>query len=142
MQVLLTNNTKDKKQNAFIKDCVKALLKELDLVKTEVSILLTDNNEIKLLNKEYRNIDKATDVLSFPMEDDVLLGDIVISLEKAKEQAPIFNNSYKEEILRLLIHGLLHLIGYDHINGGRQAKKMTDKEKELLSFVVSIGLLN
>lgn len=142
MQVLLTNNTKNKKQNTFIKNCLKALLKELDLEKTEVSILLTDNNEIKDLNNEYRNIDKATDVLSFPMEDDVLLGDIVISLEKAKEQAPIFNNSYKEEILRLLIHGLLHLIGYDHINGGRQAKKMTDKEKELLSFTVSIGLLN
>ena len=93
----------------------------------EVSVTLCDNEYIRKLNKEYRNKDKATDVLSFPlydfneedvdilkMEESVALGDIVISLERAKEQAKEIGNSFIEEVAFLTIHSTLHLLGYDH----------------------------
>ena len=93
----------------------------------EVSVTLCDNAYIRKLNKEYRNKDKATDVLSFPlydfneedddvfdMEESVALGDIVISLERAREQAKEIGNSFIEEVAFLTIHSTLHLLGYDH----------------------------
>ncbi len=98
----------------------------------ELSVLLTGNEEIRELNREYRGKDKPTDVLSFPMEDEHLLGDIVISTEKAASQAVEFGVTVDEEMARLLVHGLLHLAGYDHVKGGRQAKKMKEKEEELM----------
>ncbi len=98
----------------------------------ELSVLLTGNEEIRELNREYRGKDKPTDVLSFPMEDEHLLGDIVISTEKAASQAVEFGVTVGEEMARLLVHGLLHLAGYDHVKGGRQAKKMKEKEEELM----------
>ena len=91
---------------------------------TEISLLLCDNLFIKDLNREYRDKDLPTDVLSFPQfaeimeitqgEHAVLLGDIVISLEKAQEQAELFGHSFEREAVFLFIHGLLHLLGYDH----------------------------
>ncbi len=93
----------------------------------EVSVTLCDNAYIRKLNKEYRGKDKATDVLSFPLydfneedddvfeiEDSVALGDIVISLERAREQAKEIGNSFIEEVAFLTIHSTLHLLGYDH----------------------------
>lgn len=97
----------------------------------EVSVVITDNEGIKEINKQFRNIDKETDVLSFPMLDnkviddfdfedinpltgEVILGDIVISLEKAKSQANEYGHSFEREIAFLTVHSTLHLLGYDH----------------------------
>jgi probable rRNA maturation factor len=107
-------------------------LKGLGFDDCELSVLLTGNEEIRELNREYRGMDKPTDVLSFPMGDEYLLGDIVISTEKAALQAIDFGVTFDEEMARLLVHGLLHLAGYDHVKGGRQARRMKDKEEELM----------
>ena len=85
-------------------------------VKKDIELIITDNKTIQEYNKEYRNINKATDVLSFPLEDIEFmpLGSIVISLDKAKEVANRLNHSINDEIALLFTHGLLHLMGYDH----------------------------
>jgi len=114
----------------FVKEIVKKILEELDLDKVEISITLTDNDRIRELNKNWRNKDKETDVLSFPINEKPLgyrytvLGDVVISLPFAKKQAEEIGYSYKEEILRLLIHGILHLLGYDHEKDEKEAEIM------------------
>lgn len=105
----------------------------------EVSVLLTGNGRIRELNAVYRKIDRPTDVLSFPMEDPYMLGDIVISVEKARAQAGEFGVSLDEEMARLLVHGLLHLLGYDHVRGGRQAAKMKKAEDELMGTLRKEG---
>jgi len=97
---------------------------------------------MRILNRQYRGIDRTTDVLSFPqmMESGIpgfnsqinLLGDIVINLHKAKRQAAEYGHSFQQEMKKLLIHGLLHLIGFDHEKGGFDEKKMKRKERELL----------
>lgn len=123
-----------------IKKLAGAAMKRLGLKGRELSILLTDNEGIRVLNKAYRKKDKPTDVLSFPMDGDAdLLGDIVISIEKAAEQADEFRVSEAEELARLVSHGLLHLIGHDHVKGGRQAKAMRAREEELMSGLKEEG---
>lgn len=99
----------------------------------EVSLSFVDNKEIKELNKTYRNIDESTDVLSFPMEEDILvpmplLGDIIISVEKAKEQALEFGHSLTREISYLVAHSMFHLMGYDHMEQDEKSE-MRIKEK-------------
>ena len=101
------------------------------LTKKDIELILTDNETIKQLNREYRNINKPTDVLSFPLEDieGAPLGSIIISVDKAKEVANNLNHSTDEEITLLFIHGLLHLLGYDHeIDNG----EMRQKEEEII----------
>lgn len=115
----------------------------------EVSVLLTDNNGIKELNNKYRKKDVETDVLSFPLfeEDDdsdeplffneteeIVLGDIVISVEKAKEQSEDFGHSFTREISYLLVHGILHLLGYSHENDEEKANMREMEEKILLKL--------
>ncbi len=114
------------------KDAVAAAMSALGLKDSEVSILLTDDDGIRELNKKYRGIDRPTDVLSFPMDDSCMLGDIVVSLERVSAQAADYDVTFDTELSRLLVHGLLHLMGYDHVTGGRQALLMKDKERELL----------
>lgn len=102
----------------------------------EVSISFVDNIEIKELNKEYRNIDEITDVLSFPMDDDLLvsiqlLGDIIISTEKAIEQASEFGHSINRELSYLIAHSMFHLMGYDHIDK-KEKNIMRLKEKQVM----------
>lgn len=102
---------------------------------TEVSIVVTDNKEIYQLNKQYRKKAKVTDVLSFPLgikTDSLYLGDIVISLEKAETQAKEFAVTLKEEFLRLLVHGLLHLLGYEHEKVSKKVSNRMFKKQELL----------
>ena len=110
----------------------------------EISVRFVDNEQIKELNAQYRNIDKETDVLSFPLgengEYDVnpetnacLLGDIVISVPKAMEQAQEYNHSLDREIAFLTVHSMLHLLGYDHVNGGLEAVRMREKEETVLT---------
>ena len=112
----------------------------------EVSVRFVDNEEIRKLNKQYRNIDKETDVLSFPMGEngvyDVnhdtgakILGDIVISMEKAVEQAKIYNHPLQREVGFLTVHSMLHLLGYDHEAGGIEAVHMREKEETVLTQI-------
>ncbi len=119
---------------------VERMLDYLNLKNVEVSVLLVDNEEIKKLNKEWRGKDKPTDVLSFPIGEETpygckLLGDIVISIPYAKEHAKEFGNTFQEEMVRLLAHGLLHLLGYDHEKSEEDEKIMFKKEEELISSV-------
>lgn len=107
-------------------------IKELESIKNiltskDIELILTFNDEIQELNKEHRNIDKATDVLSFPLEFDLPnmpLGSIVISYDFVKEKAAEYNHSFHDELKLLFIHGLLHLLGYDHeIDAGEHRLK-------------------
>lgn len=123
------------------KDAVAAAMGALGLKDSEVSILLTDDDGIRELNKKYRSIDRPTDVLSFSMDDSSMLGDIVVSLERVSAQAAQYGVTFDTELSRLLVHGLLHLLGYDHVPGGRQARLMKDKEGELLNGLRELGLL-
>ena len=107
-----------------------------DVEPRNVSILITDNEEIHGLNLEYRQKDAPTDVLSFPLFDeegyldDEELGDIVISLERAAAQAEEYNHSLKREVAFLTAHSMLHLLGYDHENGEQE---MYVKQDEILN---------
>ncbi len=107
-----------------------------DVRPRNVSVLITDNEEIHGLNLEYRQKDDPTDVLSFPLFDedgnldDEELGDIVISLERAKAQAEEYNHSLKREVAFLTAHSMLHLLGYDHENGEQE---MYVKQDEILN---------
>jgi conserved hypothetical protein TIGR00043 len=111
-------------------------LEVLGLSKVELSIALVSDAQIKRLNKRYRNKDKPTDVLSFPIgekvEDWLILGDIVISVDTAKRQAQELGHSLEEELKRLLVHGLVHLLGYDHELGGEEEKKFFELEEFVL----------
>ncbi|MFZ8862583.1 MAG: rRNA maturation RNase YbeY [Thermocrinis sp.] len=111
-------------------------LEVLGLSKVELSIALVSDAQIKRLNKLYRNKDKPTDVLSFPIgekvEDWLILGDIVISVDTAKRQAKELGYSLEEELKRLLVHGLVHLLGYDHELGGEEEKKFFELEEFVL----------
>ena len=111
-------------------------LKELHLDKAELSVLFIGDSGIQALNRQYLGKNRPTDVLSFPMDDPSVIGDIVISVDRAREQSKEFGVSLNEELARLLVHGLLHLLGYDHVKGGRQAKKMRDREEGLLRSLV------
>ncbi len=108
----------------------------------EVSITFVDDEEIRVLNNKFRKIDKATDVLSFPLLDNfedidesecVFLGDIVISVDKAIAQAEEFGHSLRREITFLTIHSMLHLLGYDHMEEDEE-KEMIGKQKEIFKL--------
>lgn len=111
----------------------------------EVSVTFTDNEGIRELNRKFRNIDRATDVLSFPLFDYTgeseeppvdefvgMLGDIVISLEQAKKQAEEFGHSFEREAAFLTVHSMLHLLGYDHEAGGDEEADMRRRQREIL----------
>lgn len=110
----------------------------------EISVRFVDNAQIKELNAQYRDIDRETDVLSFPLGENgeydinpdtgaALLGDIVISVEKAVQQADEFGHSLNREMAFLTVHSMLHLLGYDHVNGGLEAVRMREKEETVLT---------
>lgn len=108
----------------------------------EISLLITNDETIHLLNKEYRQKDKPTDVLSFPMEDDIMLGDIVISLDTAKNQAQEREIGLDREIAFLFIHGLLHLLGYDHETSVEDEKEMFALQEEILKKLIDYGAVS
>jgi len=120
--------------NKAIRTCLQIEKRPLNY---EVSISFVDNDEIQSLNKEYRNLDKPTDVLSFPLDDydhntdHYILGDIVISTDKAIEQAMDFGHSILREIIYLTVHSMFHLLGYDHMND-EDKQIMREKEKSAL----------
>ena len=124
--------------------CLKGLLnyalKYLNLNNVEFNVIIIDNERIHELNQKYRGVDRETDVITFALEDhkdiefeDVrLLGDIYISIDKAKSQAQEYGHSLKREISFLTIHGLLHLLGYDHMNE-KDEKIMFGLQEEILN---------
>ena len=110
---------------------LEEIAKYLDINK-DIELIIVDDNSMRTINKEYRGIDKTTDVLSFPLEsiEHLPLGSIIISANKAKEVSNSLNHSLNDEIALLFTHGLLHLIGYDHeIDNG----EMREKEKEIIN---------
>jgi probable rRNA maturation factor len=120
--------------------CARAVLDSLECTEAELSIVLTDDAGIRDLNVRFRKIDRATDVLSFPLGDDVMLGDVVISVDTALRQATEFRVSTGEELCRLLVHGILHLLGFDHTTGGWQARRMKAREEEIMAMLKERGL--
>ncbi len=105
----------DKWNNIDYKSIVDKVCIALDLKGIEISFLLTNDDEIHSLNKQYRNKDIPTNVLSFESGDDVILGDIVISFDTLLREATVNNKSFNEHFTHIVIHGILHLLGYDHI---------------------------
>lgn len=117
----------------LIKKAVEETLKYEEFeTDCEISVTFTDNENIKMLNKEYRDIDRETDVLSFPMDESDMLGDVVISLEKAKSQAEEYGHTMEREIAFLCVHSVLHLLGYDHETGVEDEKEMFGKQEAIL----------
>lgn len=123
-----------------IKRCVLTCLEveEVSSENVEVSMLFVDNEKIREINRDFRNIDKETDVLSFPVDFEFkdldlpnMLGDIVISVEKAIEQSKDFGHSVDREILYLVCHSMFHLMGYDHMT---DEDKFVMREKEKLTM--------
>ncbi|MBQ3468622.1 MAG: rRNA maturation RNase YbeY [Bacilli bacterium] len=135
------NKTNEEVEN--IDDIRKALgfaLKKEKIENSVFNVIIVDNSYIHKLNRDYRNIDRATDVITFALEDEKdmilpdkmrILGDIYISLDKAKEQALEYGHSLKRELTFLAIHGFYHLLGYDHMTK-EEEKEMFKKQKEVL----------
>jgi len=127
----LTSKVKELKQ---IKNQAKSILSYLKLPSsTEVSISFIDDSYMRELNLKYRDNNRTTDVLSFPQEGE-LLGDILISVDKATAQSEELGHTFEQEARRLVVHGLLHLLGYDH-KKLQEAQLMEEKEKEVLEFL-------
>ncbi len=138
---VLVRKEKGKVRIRWVRDIVSKLLDSQSLEGVEVSIYLTDDETIRLLNKSFRGKDKATDVLSFIYKEQVggykLLGEIVISIDTAKRQAKELGHSLEEEIKRLLVHGFVHLLGYDHELGEEEEKHFIELEKRLIESLSS-----
>ena len=134
-------------EEKLIKEVVSRVLEEEKVLpEVDVYITLTNNEEIHKINKEYRDVDRPTDVLSFPMyerdeiaglkndtDDEIekILGDIIVSIEKVREQAEEYGHSFGRELAYLVTHGMLHLLGYDHMIEEEKAV-MRKREEEIL----------
>ncbi|PLT30968.1 rRNA maturation RNase YbeY [Peribacillus deserti] len=139
-----TNETTDKDQ-ALVEELLQFAAEKLSIQpQTEISVTFVDNNRIQEINREYRSKDKPTDVISFALEemgeDEIeikgadmprILGDIIISVEKTREQAADYKHSFKRELGFLALHGFLHLLGFDHMTE-EDEKMMFGKQKEIL----------
>ena len=143
-KILISKDVYDRQiTKKFIKETASKILKELQLDGVELSITLTDNQTIRELNKHWRKKDKPTDVLSFPIDEKPpgykyrVLGDVVISLPFAKKQAEEIGIFYQDEVVRLLIHGILHLLGYDHEVCPVEAKKMFSLQDRIFEKIIS-----
>lgn len=148
LKVLISNKQKEVKIPSgirmLIRRCCHAVLDMENFQgDVEVSVSFITNQEIRELNEQYRNKDVPTDVLSFPLGENgvydknevtgaFMLGDIVISAEKAFEQAAMFGHTIQREIGFLTVHSMLHLLGYDHVNSEEESKLMRQKEESVL----------
>lgn len=149
IKVIITNEQNNVKIptgiRMLIRRCCNAVLvNEQFKGSAEISVTIVDDETIHNLNKEHRNIDRATDVLSFPLGVDgvydinndtgaQMLGDIVISIEHALKQAELYGHSLDREIAFLTVHSMLHLLGYDHEPGGLELVRMREKEESVLT---------
>ena len=149
VQINYNNIEENEEYNKIINTVVKKCFEEegLDNIKIYINIILTNPEEIKRINKEYRNIDTETDVLSFPMfekqeldeiiakrkfEHEDVLGDIVISIARVEEQAKEYGHSFERELSYMVVHGFYHVMGYDHIKD-EDKQKMRPKEEKILN---------
>ncbi|MDO4458992.1 MAG: rRNA maturation RNase YbeY [Clostridia bacterium] len=148
-KVIITNEQKEVRIPTGVRmlirrTCNAVLLMEKFEGPAEVSVTFVDNDQIRELNSQYRNKDASTDVLSFPMGEDgvydvnmatgaKILGDVVISVPKAMEQAQRYGHSLEREMGYLTAHSMLHLLGYDHEQGGLEKVKMREKEEMVMS---------
>lgn len=151
LKVMIRNNQKHMKLpvglRLLVRKCCQAVLTTEKFENdAEVSVSFVDNTEIRRLNKLYRNKDKSTDVLSFPLGENgvydinnetgaCLLGDVVISIETAIRQANMYNHSLEREVGFLTVHSMLHLLGYDHETSSLDAAKMREKEEQVLEYL-------
>ncbi len=149
VRVIIENKQKDVKiptgLRMLVRRCCNAVLRmEKFNDPAEISVTFVNNEQIHELNKQYRNKDVPTDVLSFPMGENgvydtnystgaKILGDIVISMEKAVEQADRYGHSLEREVGYLSAHSMLHLLGYDHENGGIERVHMREKEEQVMT---------
>ena len=140
MSIGIFNKTEEKIDKSFVRKVVKHTLNKMEAEKSEVNIIFVGLQEIHEINKTYRNVDRPTDVISFALEDteDVtvyeerVLGDIYICLDKVHEQAKEYGHTEIREMAFLIVHGLLHLLGYDHMI----------KEEEKIMFGLQEEILN
>lgn len=150
-EIVYKDIEENEKFEEIIKNVIETCFKEEGLEKSKlcITITLTNPENIRKLNNEYRNIDRATDVLSFPMfEKDELdkkiqdqdfvhedvLGDIIISIDKVREQAEEYGHSFERELSYMIVHGFYHLMGYDHIKE-TDKEKMRPKEEKILNIL-------
>ena len=139
------NNKYEETIKKVLEQCFKE--EKIENSKLSITITLTNPENIQKINKEYRNIDKPTDVLSFPMfekqeleekiknedfEHEDILGDIIISIQKVQEQAKEYEHSFERELSYMVVHGFYHLMGYDHIKE-EDKKQMRPKEEKILN---------
>ena len=124
----------------YLEDLFLFACQKLKLENVYFSVIFIDNDKIHEINKNYRHIDRPTDVISFAFNDNGylqgpvnMLGEIYVSIDKMKEQAREYNHSEKRELSFLCIHGLLHLLGYDHTLSEKEEKEMFDLQKEILN---------
>ena len=147
-EIIYKDIEESSKYEPIIKKVLEKCFKEeeIEVSKLIITITLTNPQNIRRINKEFRNIDKATDVLSFPMfekeeleekiemqdfEHEDMLGDIVISIDKVEEQAREYEHSFERELSYMIVHGFYHLMGYDHIEEDDK-KIMRPKEEKIL----------
>ena len=149
VKVIIANEQKEVKiptgVRMLVRRCCNAVLVNENFPgSAEISVTFVNDEQIRALNQQYRNIDKSTDVLSFPLGIDgvydvnndtgaQMLGDIVISMEHAVEQAKLYGHSLNREIGFLTVHSMLHLLGYDHEAGGLELVRMREKEEMVLT---------
>jgi len=149
IEILLTDETGFDLKEDFFKKIAESTFKyiNLDADKIQISLLLTNDMEMKKINYQYRNIDKPTDVLSFPMFESIddikgeaLIGDIVISTDTLKRQATSNNVSIGMEAAFLFIHGLLHLLCYDHEEDDMESE-MFDIQEDILNMLIDHNIV-
>lgn len=149
VKVIISKSSKDVKVptgvRLLVRRCCHAVLVNENFSgSAEISVRFVDDEVIHSLNREYRNVDRSTDVLSFPLGENgdydinndtgaKMLGDIVISIDHAISQAEMYGHSLEREIGFLTVHSMLHLLGYDHENGGLEAVRMREKEETALT---------
>lgn len=131
----------------LVRRCCNAVLQQEQFEgPAEVDVTFVDGEEIRRLNKEYRNKDAETDVLSFPLGENgvydknpetgaSMLGDVVISMPRAVEQAKEYGHTLQREVAYLTTHSVLHLLGYDHVEGGIEAVRMREKEELIMNLI-------
>jgi probable rRNA maturation factor len=133
MSVEIANKTKQKINEILIRTVIERFL-DLQGLKKDISVAIIGDKEMSRLNSQYRKIDKTTDILSFPDNDPDFLGELIISYTQLKKQAPIYSRSFDEELAFIIIHGLLHLIGFeDKTDNGM--KIMEQKGLELMKKI-------
>ena len=136
MNEILIKTRKNQELKGQLQEAARRVLEVLTITDSELSVLLTDDEEIRHLNRSFRGKDSPTDVLSFPMNEMVggrrILGDVVISVDTAKRQAEEKGESLQLVLCRLLIHGILHLLGYDHEKSPEDEKVFMRMEELIL----------